>query len=73
MTFIIEMEAPSCSGCPFLNCSDVGEDCNILDYDIQEDEWSNINYQYEKGWRYEKCPLVHPEYLNKYRNIKVKK
>ena len=64
----------SCSRCLFLNCSDTGENCKILKREIQEDPWSNIGYQFEKGWRYKGCPLLHPENLNEHKNIiEVKK
>lgn len=60
---LIELEIDGCYRCPFLNASDTGEDCNILRYDIQEGEWSNIDFQLQEGWRYEKCPLLHEGYL----------
>lgn len=53
-----------CSRCLFLNSSDTGENCKILKSEIQEDEWSNIDYQFERNWRYEGCPLIHKENLN---------
>lgn len=68
---IIEMEVTSCSKCRFLNSSDTGEDCNILRRGVQKGEWSNIDYQFEKGWRFEKCPLLHDEYLCKFCGVKV--
>ena len=58
-----------CSRCLFLNSSDVGEDCKILRSDIQEGEWSNIDYQFERNWRYEGCPLIHQENLNLHKGI----
>ena len=69
---IIEMEVTDCSHCRFLNSSDTGEDCNILRQGIHEGEWSNIDFQYGNGWRYKKCPLLHPDgYLRRNCGIKV--
>lgn len=62
--FYIVMNIDNCSECPFLNSSDTGENCNVLKYSIQEDEWSNINYQFKRGWRYKGCPLIHRENLS---------
>ena len=67
--FIISFENNGCSRCLFLNSSDTGEDCKILRSDIQEDEWSNIDYQFEKNWRYKGCPLIHHENLNDKKGI----
>lgn len=59
---LIRVEVNNCGECPFLQ----DEDCTILKEEIQEDLYSNINYQYRMNWRYEKCPLLHPkEYLTK--------
>lgn len=68
---IVEIEIKSCDECPFLNCSDTGEDCNILRKGIHESEWSNIGYQYDYNWRYENCPLLHDGYLCRFCGIKV--
>ena len=68
---LIEIEINNCSQCPFLNASDVGEDCSILRKEIQEGEWSNINFQYDENWRYKNCPLLHDEYLCKFCGIMV--
>ena len=68
-TFYIMLNIDSCSKCVFLNSSDVGENCNLLKYSIQEDEWSNINYQFDKGWKYKGCPLEHPENLRESANV----
>ena len=71
---LIEMEVQECARCPFLNCSDVGEDCNILRVGIHENEWSNIGYQFGDNWRYKNCPLLHPYgYLKRNAGIKVLK
>lgn len=67
---IIELIVNNCNECPFLNCSDTGEDCNILRQGVQEGEWSNINFQYGE-WRYKNCPLIHNEYLMKGIGLKV--
>ena len=67
--FIVSFENTGCSRCLFLNSSDIGEDCKILQSDIQEGEWSNIDYQFERNWRYEGCPLIHHENLNKNKGI----
>lgn len=67
--FIISFENNGCSRCLFLNSSDTGEDCKILRSDIQEDEWSNIDYQFEKNWRYKGCPLIHRKNLNDEKGI----
>ena len=69
---IIELEVTDCFHCPFLNMSDTGEDCKILRKGIQEDEWSNINFQFEENWRYDKCPLLHKGYICRDCGIKVK-
>ena len=69
---IIEIEVTDCGNCRFLNSSDTGEDCNILRQGIQKGEWSNIDFQYGEGWRFEKCPLLHPDgYLRRNCGIKV--
>lgn len=68
---IIEMEVTDCSHCPFLNSSDIGEDCNILRQDIQEDIDSNIDFQFEKDWRYKNCPLFHKGYLRRNCGIEI--
>lgn len=65
----IFFENTGCSKCLFLNSSDTGEDCKILRGDIKEDEWSNIDYQFEKNWRYKNCPLLNEEYLNENKGI----
>ena len=70
---IIKMEMNDCFNCVFLNSSDTGENCRILRKGIQEDEWSNIDFQFEENWRYEKCPLIHEGYLNRTCGIKVLK
>ena len=67
--FFISFKNAGCSKCLFLNSSDTGEDCKILRSDIQEDEWSNIDYQFENGWRYKGCPLIHCENLNDNKGI----
>lgn len=67
--FIISFENSGCSRCLFLNSSDTGENCKILRSDIQEGEWSNIDYQFEKNWRYKGCPLIHRENLNDRKGI----
>ena len=69
--FIIKIEINECHKCPFLNCSDTGEDCNLLSYDIQEGSWSNIDYSYEDGWIYDGCPLIYPQNLNKHIKLEV--
>lgn len=63
MSGLIKVDINTCHSCPFLNCSDVGEDCNLLKYEIREGEWSNIDYQYGRGWRYAGCPLMKRENL----------
>lgn len=69
---LIELTVSGCNKCPFLNCSDTGEDCSILRQGIQEGEWSNINFQYGDCWRYKNCPLIHPEgYLMRGIGLKV--
>lgn len=67
--FIISFENNGCSRCLFLNSSDTGENCKILRSDICEDEWSNIDFQFERNWRYDGCPLIHKENLNKNKGI----
>ena len=64
LVFNITFENKGCNTCLFLNSSDTGEDCNILREDIQEDEWSNIDYQYGENWRYAGCPLLNKENLS---------
>ena len=71
MKVLLEVEVDACSHCPFLNCSDTGEDCRILRQGIQEDPWSNINYQYGKGWRYYRCPLLNSYHLKRNCGIKI--
>ena len=61
--FVMSFMNKGCSNCLFLNSSDTGENCKILRNDIQEGEWSNINYQFKKDWRYDGCPLLHKENL----------
>ena len=68
---LIELEINGCSRCPFLNSSDTGEDCSILRQGIQEGEWSNIDFQFRKGWRYEKCPLLHEGYICKNCGVQI--
>ena len=68
---IIEIEVTDCFHCPFLNSSDVGEDCNILRQGIREDEWSNIGFQFDENWRYERCPLINPYHLRKNCGVKI--
>lgn len=68
---LIELENSGCSKCPFLNSSDTGEDCNILRKGVQEGEWSNINFQFDKNWRYENCPLFYDGYLCRFCGVKV--
>ena len=46
---IIEMDVTDCFHCKFLNSSDTGENCSILRKGIQEDEWSNIGFQFNEG------------------------
>ena len=60
---LIELKLTDCFHCVFLNSSDTGENCNILRKGIQEEEWSNISFQFKEGWRYEKCPLFHDGYI----------
>jgi len=67
--FNITFENTGCWNCLFLNCSDTGEDCRILRSDIQEDIYSNIDFQSDDGWRYDGCPLIIKENLNKTMNI----
>lgn len=69
--FIMSFENKGCSDCLFLNSSDTGENCKILRRDIREDEWSNINYQFEQNWRYDGCPLLHKENLEHKRILNV--
>ncbi len=40
-----------------------------IGYDGVEDEWSNIDYQFEENWRYKNCPLIYKEYLNMNKGI----
>ena len=68
---IIEMEVTDCFHCKFLNSSDTGDDCKILRKGIQEDGWGNIGFQFEEGWRYEKCPLFHKGYICRGCGVKV--
>lgn len=68
---IIEMDVPDCFHCKFLNSSDTGENCSILRKGIQEDEWSNIDFQFKEGWRYKKCPLFHEGYICRNCGVKV--
>lgn len=68
---LIEIEINDCFHCPFLNSSDIGEDCSILRKGIQEDEWSNIGFQFDEDWRYKNCPLLHDGYLCRFCGIKV--
>ena len=69
---LIELELPFCYHCPFLKSSHNREDCSILRQGIQEGEWSNIDFQFDEKWRYNKCPLVHPEgYLKRNIGLKV--
>lgn len=68
---LIELENSGCNKCPFLNSSDTGEDCNILRKGVQEGEWSNINFQFDKNWRYKNCPLFNNGYLCRFCGIKV--
>ena len=71
---ILQIEVKDCFHCPFLNCSDTGEDCSILRQGIQRGEWSNIDFQYDTDWRFEKCPLLHPKgYLRRNCGVKVLK
>ncbi|MBR3213917.1 MAG: hypothetical protein IKF79_05315 [Methanosphaera sp.] len=71
---IIKVEITDCNHCRFLNSSDTGENCNILRKGIQEGEWSNIDFQYDEGWRYKNCPLLHPNgYLRRNCGVKVLK
>lgn len=68
---LIEIEINDCFHCPFLNSSDIGEDCNILRKGIQEDEWSNIGFQFDENWRYKNCPLFHEGYICRKCGVKV--
>lgn len=67
--FCILFENAGCSSCLFLDSGDTGENCKILRNDIQEGEWSNIDYRFEKNWRYGGCPLIYKKNLNKDINI----
>lgn len=46
---LIELNPTDCFHCVFLNSSDTGENCKILRKGIQEDEWSNIDFQFKGG------------------------
>ena len=45
----IELTVNACNECPFLNCSDTGDDCNILRQGIHESVYSNIDFKFDKG------------------------
>ena len=68
---IIEMDVTDCFHCKFLNSSDTGENCSILRKGIQEDEWSNIGFQFNEGWRYERCPLFNKKHIRRNCGVKV--
>lgn len=70
--FKIELEIERCWSCPFLNCSDVGENCNLLPYDFKKerDRWSNLNFINVEGIS-EDCPLIHKENMKKNSPVKV--
>ena len=70
--FMVSFENKGCSKCLFLNSSDTGEDCKLLKDEICEDEWSNIDYQFEKDWRYKGCPLIHRDNLKDKKLIMIK-
>ena len=75
MKFLIEVDISSCSDCPFLNSSDTGEDCRILNSNIYEDEWSNIDYGGLTGYdeMYIGCPLIYKNNLTIKPLVKVLK
>ena len=72
---LIELENTGCYKCPFLQSSDIGEDCVILRKGVQEGQWSNINFRFDESqnenWRYKNCPLFHDGYLCRFCGIKV--
>ena len=69
----IELEVSCCFECPFLSCSEMGEDCRLLTNEIQEEEFSNIAFKFEKGWRYEKCPHCMVRIMKRFVKIMLKK
>ena len=66
------MEISSCWNCPFLNCSDFGENCKILANDIQRDRWSNIDFDSlgMDGISMD-CPLLSQSKLDKSAKLNV--